>query len=155
MQLTVSNIDELDAIACKLSKNLKVKDTVLLDGELGSGKTEFVRCIASHLGVTDDITSPTFCFLNTYETDRDFKLYHFDVYRLDSEDELAEIGFDDCGYNPQDGVSFIEWSKKFSDCMPKDALQLEFSGQGDQPRMIDVSATGSRSMQLLEVLKND
>ena len=151
-KLTVSNLEELDALAGKLAKELQAGDTILLDGELGSGKTEFIRCVAKRLGVSDDITSPTFCFVNTYTTPRDFNIYHFDVYRLASEDELSEVGFDDWGYNPADGVSFIEWADKFSDCMPSDSLSLIFRGQGDNPREISVAATENRGRKLMEAL---
>ena len=151
-KLTVSNLEELDALAGKLAKELQVGDTILLDGELGSGKTEFVRSVAKCLGVDADITSPTFCFVNAYTTARDFNIYHFDVYRLASEDELSEVGFDDWGYNPADGVSFIEWAYKFSDCMPSDSLSLIFRGQGDNPREISVAATENRGRKLMEAL---
>lgn len=152
MQFVISNFDELDDFAHLLSRNLKSGDTILLDGHLGSGKTEFVRRVARHLGVTEEITSPTFCFLNTYKTKRDFNLYHFDVYRLNSAEDLDEIGFDDFGYNPCGGVSFIEWADKFLDEMPSNALSLKFSGQGDEPRLIEFFAKEGRGVELLRLL---
>ena len=155
MQFTVSDIAELDALAGKLASTLQKGDTILLDGELGSGKTEFVRHVAKHLGVEDDITSPTFCFLNSYDTNAGFKLHHFDVYRLNSEDELSDVGFDECGYNPSDGVAFIEWASKFPDAMPEDALQLSFRGQGDDPREIAVIANTQHMKHILESLSNE
>lgn len=155
MQFRVSNIEELDALAFKLASSLQVYDTVLLDGELGSGKTEFVRRVAKHLGVKDEITSPTFCFLNTYDTSRGFKLHHFDVYRLNSEDELSDVGFDECGYNPADGVAFIEWASKFPQAMPRDALQLNFRGQGDDPREIVGIANSQRMAHFLESVSHE
>ena len=155
MQFTVSDIAELDALAGKLASTVQKGDTILLDGELGSGKTEFVRHVAKHLGVEDDITSPTFCFLNSYNTNAGFKLHHFDVYRLNSEDELSGVGFDECGYNPTDGVAFIEWASKFPDAMPEDALQLSFSGQGDDPREIIGIANTQRIAHILEGMSNE
>ena len=146
----MSDIDELDDFASKFASSLKKADTILLDGELGSGKTEFVRHVALHLGVEDDITSPTFCFLNSYETNSGFKLHHFDVYRLDCEDELSEVGFDECGYHPDDGIAFIEWASKFPSSMPEDALKLCFSGHGNETRIINATSTGSRSQELLQ-----
>ena len=155
MQFTVSDIAELDALAGKLAGELQSGDTILLDGELGSGKTEFVRCVAKHLGVEADITSPTFCFLNSYDTNAGFQLHHFDVYRLSSEDELSDVGFDECGYNPSDGVAFIEWASKFQGAMPEDALQLSFRGQGDDPREIIGIANTKRMAHILEGMSNE
>ena len=152
MIFTVSDIDDLDALAGKFASSLQAGDTILLDGELGSGKTEFVRHVAKHLGVEADVTSPTFCFLNSYDTNAGFKLHHFDVYRLSSEDELSDVGFDECGYNPTDGVAFIEWASKFSEVMPEDALQLNFSGQGDDPREIVATTNSQRMTRILESL---
>ena len=155
MIFTVSDIDDLDALAGKLASSLQAGNTILLDGELGSGKTEFVRCVAKHLGVEADVTSPTFCFLNSYDTNAGFKLHHFDVYRLSSEDELSDVGFDECGYNPVDGVAFIEWASKFPEAMPEDALQLNFSGQGDDPRVIVAVANSQRLNHVLESLSHE
>lgn len=155
MKFTILDISELDVLAGRLSENLQAGDTVLLEGELGSGKTEFVRHVAKHLGVKTDITSPTFCFLNSYETNKGFKLHHFDVYRLNSEDELCDVGFDECGYNPPDGVAFIEWAGKFLEAMPEDALQLSFSGQGDDPREIVATPNSCLMSHILEGLSDD
>ena len=149
LEFVISNIDQLDNFANKLSKELILGDTILLDGELGSGKTELVKAVGRHLGVIDEITSPTYCFLNTYEVNKNFKIYHFDLYRLESEDRLSEIGFDECGFNPGDGVSFIEWASNFIDCMPKDALRLKFSGQGDSPRIIEPASYSERWSKFL------
>ena len=155
MQFMVSDIGELDVLAGNLASSLQVGDTILLDGELGSGKTEFVRHVAKQLGVEDDITSPTFCFLNSYDTNASFKLHHFDVYRLNSEDELSDVGFDECAYNPTDGVAFIEWASKFPDSMPEDALHLNFTGQGDDPREIVATTSSQRMTRILESLSNE
>ncbi len=155
MELIVSDLFELDELAGRLASNLQVGDTVLLDGELGSGKTEFVRHVAKHLGVQDDITSPTFCFLNSYDTQAGFKLHHFDVYRLNSDDELSDVGFDECGHDPEDGVAFIEWATKFLSSMPEDALSLNFSGQGNEPRKIMTNANSKRMVEVLERMAHE
>lgn len=172
--LTINNLEELDAAAQALSLLLEPGMTVLLNGELGSGKSEFTRHVLKHLGVTEEITSPTFCFVNSYkagpaacgrlsardesiardqttasaspasydsEQSEEFKSFHFnhfDVYRLEDESELDEIGFDELGYNPRDGVAFIEWSDKFVSCMPEDALHIDFFGHGDNPRKLEI-----------------
>lgn len=149
--LTINNLEELDAAAQALSLLLEPGMTVLLNGELGSGKSEFTRHVLKHLGVTEEITSPTFCFVNSYKAgpaacgrlsardeSNSIHFNHFDVYRLEDESELDEIGFDELGYNPRDGVAFIEWSDKFADCMPEDALHIDFFGHGDNPRKLEI-----------------
>lgn len=144
----ISSIHELDECASAFASLLKPGTTVLLEGQLGSGKSEFVRHVAAHLGVSEEVMSPTFCFVNDYCADN-FNVYHFDLYRLDSEDELSEIGFDEHGYNPIDGVSFIEWSNLYSDSMPEEAIKLTFEGQGDEPRDIAVEAYGKTSCEMV------
>lgn len=136
MEIKIKDLSELNDFANKFAKSLKAGDTICLDGELGSGKTQFVRFVGVALGVKCDISSPTFCFMNEYKTSSNLNLYHFDLYRLDDESQLSEIGFDEFGFSPSGGVSFIEWSKKFGDDMPEDAIHLQFFGHGSQERRI-------------------
>lgn len=89
---------------------------IALIGELGVGKTVFTKGFAEGLGIDEDVVSPTFTILETYESGR-LPLYHFDVYRIGDPEEMEEIGFDDCVYG--DGVSLIEWAGLIEEIMPK------------------------------------
>jgi len=110
----------------KLAKNLATLlqngDVVGLEGPLGTGKTTFARALLQALGVEGDVPSPTFTLLQTYDTQH-FPVYHFDLYRLKSADELDELGWDDaCA----DGVVVAEWPERAAGRLPVDHLILKF-----------------------------
>ncbi len=96
-------------------------DVVALDGDLGAGKTEFVKGICRYFNVEDLVTSPTFSIINLYDgttTDGDpMKIYHVDLYRIDSEAELANVGFDDMVF-AHDAIKLIEWPTKAGRLLP-------------------------------------
>ncbi|HOA30534.1 MAG TPA: tRNA (adenosine(37)-N6)-threonylcarbamoyltransferase complex ATPase subunit type 1 TsaE [Clostridia bacterium] len=106
--LITNSSEETFEIAFKLGKMLSKGEVVTLDGNLGAGKTLFTQGLARALGITEPVTSPTFAILNIYTTG-DVPLYHFDVYRISSYDELVEIGYEE--YNQGDGIIVIEWAK--------------------------------------------
>lgn len=94
-------------IAKKLAKSLKGGEIILLNGDLGAGKTTFAKGIALGLDIADTVTSPTFTIMNSYSGRLD--LYHYDMYRIDNPEELLELGVEDNLY--LGGVSVIEWNK--------------------------------------------
>ena len=115
-----SDKDTLKA-ACDFSKNLKVGAIICLDGELGAGKTVFVKGIALGLGIKEDIVSPTFTIMQVYKGGL-LPLYHFDAYRIADIDEMYEIGFED--YLFGSGVCIIEWSELIEDIIPDSAIKI-------------------------------
>lgn len=98
-------------IARRVADTLHGGEIILLNGDLGAGKTTFTKGVALALGIKENITSPTFTFMKSYEDGR-LALYHFDMYRVSDEDELYELGLNDYLY--MNGVCIIEWNK-FSD----------------------------------------
>lgn len=153
LELIEHNIEELFSLAKSLTDELKAGDVILLNGDLGSGKSEFVRRCGISLGVNENLESPTFCFENTYMTNAGFRLNHFDLYRLASASELEVIGFYEDGYEPKCAVAFIEWADLFPDEMPEYALSLQFSGSFDNPRTIVANGTSKRATKLMEALE--
>lgn len=129
----------------KMATFLSAGDTVLLQGELGAGKTEFVKGIAEGLGVAERVTSPTFTLLHVYQGT--MPVYHFDLYRLVQPEELFEIGFEDY----HDGVTIIEWPERFPREMPTRHFAVDFllSDQIDE-RIITIKAVGSHYQNRLE-----
>jgi len=112
---------------------------VLLDGDLGAGKTHFTQGLAAGLGIAAEVTSPTFNLLYEYREGR-LPLYHFDLYRLEDAAELEDIGFYE--FVEADGVACIEWASKFPDEMPDERIAIVIaSGEGDK-RSFTVEATG-------------
>lgn len=116
---------------------LKAGDVVALIGELGSGKTRFIKGICSGLGVTEHVSSPSFTIVNEYASDR-CKIFHFDFYRITSISELKEIGFDDYIYN--DGICVIEWADRVMDLLPPNRYDVLFTlGESETVREIVIN----------------
>ena len=134
--LTVTNsAAETKALGEKLASRLKAGDVVVLEGELGAGKSELARGIARGLGVTETVTSPSFTILNVYESGR-CPLYHFDWYRLESEEELYELGMDE--YLGGDGIAVVEWAERCPDAVPENVLRIRLEVTGGESRRITI-----------------
>lgn len=114
------------------AKKLKNGDVVLLKGEMGAGKTVFVKGIAKALGITERITSPTYAYMNDY----DGKLYHYDCYRLSSGEDAESLGLTDYFY--ADGICVIEWSENIADVLPKNAISVTIEKIGENQRRIEL-----------------
>lgn len=135
--LTVTNsAAETRALGEKLASRLKAGDVVVLEGELGAGKSELARGIARGLGVTETVTSPSFTILNVYESGR-CPLYHFDWYRLESEEELYELGMDE--YLGGDGIAVVEWAERCPEAVPENILRIQLEVTGGESRRITVN----------------
>jgi tRNA threonylcarbamoyladenosine biosynthesis protein TsaE len=124
---------ETRALGRELSLTLQQNTVIGLFGDLGAGKTEFVKGIAEGLGGTDSVTSPTFTLVHEYRSGR-LPLFHMDFYRLETEKELDEIGFDD--YLGQPGICAIEWANKFPNRMPREAIRVEIRIDSPNERTI-------------------
>ncbi len=112
---------ETENIAKSFAKTLKKGDVLCLDGDLGVGKTAFVKGLAKGLGVSEYISSPTFTIVNCY--DGYLPLYHFDVYRISDSDEMFDIGFDE--YIQGDGICVIEWANIIDDILPDERYDIK------------------------------
>ena len=134
MQYVTNSEEETEALGARLAAVLTPGTVVAFTGDLGAGKTAFTRGLARGLGVTDRVTSPTFTIVNEYEGGR-LPLFHFDMYRLASSEELFDIGWED--YLQRGGVCAVEWSENVSDALEEDALSVEISrGEQDGQRVI-------------------
>ncbi len=128
----VHSVEETYALASRIADELEGGEVILLNGDLGAGKTTFTKGLAKALGVEEEVTSPTFTILNTYDSGR-IKLNHLDMYRVENSDELAELGIEDC--MDEESVTVIEWNKyeRFDgkvikiDITPKGETEREFA----------------------------
>lgn len=109
-----------------------------ITGDLGVGKTAFTKGFAIGLGITEDIVSPTFTFVQIYEDGR-MPLYHFDVYRISDISEMDEIGYEDCFYG--EGVTIMEWAELVDEIIPPEAIRVTISkdlSKGVEYRRIEI-----------------
>jgi tRNA threonylcarbamoyladenosine biosynthesis protein TsaE len=143
----------------RLGELLQGGELILLDGQLGTGKTTFTQGLAQGLGIYENINSPTFTLLKEYagqppsasspgilECGRP-ALYHFDLYRLDDPEEIVDLGFED--YFFSDGVSVVEWAEKAGSFWPTEQLNIRMKIMSETKRGMLFIATGERYCELL------
>jgi tRNA threonylcarbamoyladenosine biosynthesis protein TsaE len=120
-----------------LAQNLNPGAVIAFTGDLGAGKTAFTRGLARGLGISDRVTSPTFTIVNEYEGGR-LPLFHFDMYRLGSSEELFDIGWED--YLDRNGVCAVEWSENVEDALDEETIRVDIRrGERDDQRKITIS----------------
>jgi len=145
--------EQTEKIGEQLANSLKPNDVILLDGDLGAGKTTFTKGLAKGLGIKRYVKSPTFTIIHEYREGR-MPLFHMDVYRLE-DGGGDDLGWDEYFYG--DGVSVIEWSQFIQDYLPEDYLRitLKRNDESDNQRTLDFEAQGERYTTLLNDLKED
>ena len=119
--------DDTLEIGRSIATWLQPGDIVAFYGELGSGKTYFIKGICEGLKMRDEVTSPTFTIMNVYEGD--VTVYHFDFYRIDSEDDIYGLGLEDYFY--ADGICLIEWADRIESFLPKDRIEIRIDTPSD------------------------
>ena len=138
MQITTHSADETQALGQKLASRLAPGNVIAYFGDLGAGKTAFTRGLAQGLGITAPVTSPTYTIVNEYLSGR-IPLFHFDMYRLSSSDELFDIGWED--YLSRGGVCAVEWSENVEDAL-QDAIRVTIEKDADEPDTRHITITG-------------
>lgn len=148
--------DETIALGRELGALLHAGDVLVLTGDLGAGKTQLTKGVAAGMGVTADVTSPTFTIEMVYDG-ADMPLYHFDLYRLDDPDQLEDVGlYDALG---SDGPCLIEWGEQFADEIGPERVDVTLTRLDDQvaggvepPRRIELTAHDARGQELVDAL---
>lgn len=150
MIIETASEEETSAFGRFLGELVQRPVTLLLEGDLGAGKSVLARALARGLGVPEStpVTSPTFTLMNHYNARLD--LYHFDLYRLSDPDELIEIGFDDFAHS--DGVALVEWPERLAE-RDFDHLLLKIRRLAPERRRLELSARGDEALRLLSGLK--
>ena len=131
--------EETRAFGRRLAEQLLPGDVLLFYGNMGAGKSEMTRGIAEGLGVSGPVTSPSFTILNVYDDGR-VPLYHFDWYRLESAEELYEMGMDE--YLGGDGVAVVEWPTQCPEAIPDTHLAVTLKPVGESDREITLTPMG-------------
>lgn len=142
--IVTRSAEETRALGARLAALLKPGDVVLLQGEMGAGKSELARGVARGLGVLGPVPSPSFTILNAYDEGR-VPLYHFDWYRISSPEEIAEMGMEE--QLGGDGVALVEWSERASEYLPDRALEIQIRPAGENEREITFRALGGFPFQ--------
>ena len=136
--ISLPSLAELTSAAARLRAAIAEAacSVVAFEGEMGAGKTTLIRALCAALGVADDVSSPTFALVNEYRDARDQPVYHFDFYRIDSEDEAARIGaseYFDSGY-----LCLVEWPARVAALLPVPYLEVRLTVQADESRVVEL-----------------
>ena len=139
ISVVAKNEQDTMAVAAALAKTVGKGVVFTLVGDLGAGKTHFVKGFVKGLGCQELVTSPTFTLLNVYEGGK-FPVYHFDMYRLDSLEEAEELGFNEYfDLNSLDGVVFVEWPSKVKGLITCQHIEIKIEKISDYERKITIS----------------
>lgn len=136
MKFKVTNEVELTEIAPEIIAFFGEKKVILFRGEMGVGKTTLIKVLGKALGVSDNMSSPTFSIVNEYETNDNSTVYHFDFYRLNTEEEALDFGYEDYFY--RGNFCFIEWPEKIPNLLPSQIVQVNMELDLDNNRQITV-----------------
>ena len=140
-QYKSNNELETKQFAKKLASKLKIGDIVVLSGELGSGKTKFTEGILEYFNLADEISSPTFTIVNEYSSTP--PVFHFDVYRLEDEDEFLAIGGEEYF---EKGICIIEWGEMIENLLPTEYIKISFSKdeKDENVRVLNIQTYGEK-----------
>jgi tRNA threonylcarbamoyladenosine biosynthesis protein TsaE len=151
-KLIFESPDETANFACKFGKILRPGDAVLLVGDIGAGKSFFARALIQSLQTTpEDVPSPTFTLVQTYDTDVG-EIWHADLYRLSGPDEIVELGLTDAF---ETSICLIEWPDRLADLAPKSAITLALTTLTDETREVLICGASKQWGNRMEVMLND
>ena len=152
LKFKVNSLGQTEELANQIASNLKGGEVICLIGELGVGKTYFVKFFAEALGVKgDEVISPTFVYWRKHKG-TDFNLNHFDFYRLESEDEVQEVGLDEALEDTK-GITIIEWADRVGSYLPKDRFEIHIEFLGESERQFNIRSMSKKYNYLLRDVK--
>lgn len=139
-QIKISSLDDLSSAARRFVELMDDRTVYAFRGEMGAGKTTFINALCRELGVTDDATgSPTFAIINEYRSDATAELiYHFDLYRIEREEEADDLGIEDYFYSG--ALCFIEWPERIENLLPDDTVNVEIAVGDDDSRTLTINS---------------
>lgn len=136
MDLQIKSLNDLDAVAKMFIKSMSNRTVFAFYGEMGSGKTTFIKAICKAIGVTETITSPTFSLVNEYKSDKGMSIFHFDFYRIKNIEEAFDFGYEDYFYSGN--VCFIEWPELIESLLPEDVVNVKIKVDDNEQRLITI-----------------
>ena len=135
-KIHINSEEQLGEVAEALLDALDGRTVVALRGEMGAGKTTLVRALAEHLGVEDQVTSPTFALVNQYEGANGERLFHFDFYRIDDEREAFDLGYEEYFYSGD--LCLVEWPEKIERLMPDEVVEVRITVESPTERTFEI-----------------
>lgn len=137
MNIKIESLDKIDEAALEFIRAIGDNTVFAFHGDMGAGKTTFIKAICENLGVSDTINSPTFAIVNEYRSDSGELIYHFDFYRINKIEEVFDFGYEDYFYSGS--LCFIEWPEKVDTLLPKDTVNVYVKVQEDGSREVSLS----------------
>ena len=136
MELLLNNLSEIDILANRFVENMNHRKVFAFYGEMGAGKTTFIKAVCKILGVTETITSPTFAIINEYKKSDSEAIFHFDFYRIKNIEEAYDFGYEDYFYSGQ--LCFIEWPELVEPLLPENVVRVQSTVQDNDQRLISI-----------------
>lgn len=137
MNYKVSSVADLGSVAKILLNHFSDEKVFLFYGEMGVGKTTFIKVLCKELGVDEPTSSPTFSIVNEYLSINNKSIYHFDFYRIEKEEEVFDLGYEDYFYSGN--FCFVEWPEKISNLLPENAIKVTIVQDEDKIRLISIA----------------
>ncbi|MBS5797940.1 MAG: tRNA (adenosine(37)-N6)-threonylcarbamoyltransferase complex ATPase subunit type 1 TsaE [Dysgonomonas mossii] len=136
MNIKIESLDKIDEAALEFIRAMGDNTVFAFHGDMGAGKTTFIKAVCENLGVSDTINSPTFAIVNEYRSDSGELIYHFDFYRINKIEEVFDFGYEDYFYSGS--LCFIEWPEKVDTLLPKDTVNVYVKVQEDGSREVSL-----------------
>lgn len=127
------NLDQLNSVSEQIIAHASPHKKFAFYGAMGVGKTTLIKALSLHLGVADMVSSPTFSIVNEYPIDESDKIYHFDFYRIENEQEAYDVGYEEYFFST--AYCFIEWPEKITNLIEEDMVRIEMSLEGTTRRI--------------------
>jgi tRNA threonylcarbamoyladenosine biosynthesis protein TsaE len=131
--LFAENLEQINTIAKQILEYTSPQKKFAFYGEMGVGKTTLIKALSLQLGVVDVVSSPTFSIVNEYHIDKGLKIYHFDFYRIEEEDEAYDMGYEE--YFFSEAYCFIEWPEKITNLIEEDIVEIKMFLEGTKRRI--------------------
>lgn len=136
MNIKIESLEQIDDAAIEFIKGMGDNTVFAFHGEMGAGKTTFIKAICENLGVSDVINSPTFAIVNEYRSESGELIYHFDFYRINKVEEAFDFGYEDYFYSGS--LCFIEWPERIESLLPKDTVNVNIEVLEDGKRSVNM-----------------
>ena len=134
IEFKINKLSDIEGVALRFLKKFTNPTIFAFYGEMGSGKTTFIKELCKQLGTIDNITSPTFSIVNHYKTKFKGDIYHFDFYRIESKEEAFDLGYEEYFYDKN--YCFIEWPELIEELLPENCIKVYIIEENDETRTL-------------------